>query len=159
VKFTCTNNSNKASNSANDDARAACSAAVCARRPLAREEGLDYDYLSDEDWEEEPEGEDCAADDTAGGEGDGGEGDGGDEEDAGFVVEGARCAALRFAPVVPQRGAAWRPLGWSCRAGQNSGAPSPAHPPTHNLFLSVCIAHRPNVPAGLDWSRIRWAHG
>lgn len=34
-----------------------CSATVKGRRPLARDEELDYEVMSDEEWEEEPEGE------------------------------------------------------------------------------------------------------
>jgi len=30
---------------------------VCGRRPFGRDPGLDYEVMSDEEWEEEPEGE------------------------------------------------------------------------------------------------------
>ena len=37
--------------------------AVCARRPFARDRvHLDYEVDSDEEWEEEPEGEDLGED-------------------------------------------------------------------------------------------------
>lgn len=35
-----------------------CSPCVSGRRPLGKDEALDYDVMSDEDWESEPEGED-----------------------------------------------------------------------------------------------------
>jgi hypothetical protein len=34
-----------------------CSAAVSGRRPLGKDVALDYEEMSDQDWEEEPEGE------------------------------------------------------------------------------------------------------
>lgn len=34
-----------------------CSERVRPRMPLGKDELLDYDYMSDEEWEEEPEGE------------------------------------------------------------------------------------------------------
>ena len=34
-----------------------CSVAVSGRRPFDRDIGLDYEVMSDEEWEEEPEGE------------------------------------------------------------------------------------------------------
>ena len=37
-----------------------CARVVRGRRPLSKEPGLDYQVMSDEDWEEEPEGEDLS---------------------------------------------------------------------------------------------------
>jgi hypothetical protein len=38
----------------------AWSRVIRGRRPLAKEPGVDYEVMSDEDWEEEPEGEDLS---------------------------------------------------------------------------------------------------
>jgi Chromatin assembly factor 1 subunit A len=72
----------------------ACSPHVAPRRPLARDPDMDYDVMSDEEWEEEPEGEaldgaDDGDDDDVGGS---------DEEAAGgFMVSGARRAGAGYA--------------------------------------------------------------
>ncbi|KAF5832725.1 hypothetical protein DUNSADRAFT_11275 [Dunaliella salina] len=65
---------------------------VSGRRPFGRDPGLDYEVMSDEEWEEEPEGE-SLSDDNDGEEmsmdgGNGGQGGNEDGEEAeGFVVE------------------------------------------------------------------------
>lgn len=94
-----------------------CSAAVTPRRPLAHDSALDYDVMSDEEWEEEPEGEelgDCAAD---GDDDEEGSVDGGGDED-GFMVAGARMQAL---PRCAQAG-----LGWSACVVAGGGPTLPA---------------------------------
>ena len=58
---------------------------VRPRTPLGRAADMDYDVLSDEEWEEEPEGEELG-----GGDGDDDDDErGSDDEDDGFMVEGA----------------------------------------------------------------------
>lgn len=70
--------------------RVLCSRIVGARTVFRKDPNLDYDIMSDEEWEEEPEGEDILgndADDEEGGM------DEEDEEDGSFMVAGA---ALRL---------------------------------------------------------------
>lgn len=70
--------------------RLCCSTSVKPRRPLARDADMDYEVMSDEDWEEEPEGEEL---DGVDGDEDEEECKDGDEDD-GFMVEGAMLSLL-----------------------------------------------------------------
>ena len=62
-----------------------CSAVVKPRKPLAQDPDMEYDVMSDEDWEEEPEGEELDGMDADEDEEETKDG----EEDDGFLVEGA----------------------------------------------------------------------
>ena len=68
-----------------------CSRIVGARKVFRKDPNLDYEIMSDEEWEEEPEGEDIIdndADDEEGGM------DEEEEEDSSFMVAGARILLL-----------------------------------------------------------------
>jgi hypothetical protein len=45
---------------------ACCCRSVRGRRPLGTDAELDYDVMSDQDWEEEPEGESLSVSDSWG---------------------------------------------------------------------------------------------
>lgn len=71
--------------------RGACSKRVRPCAPLGRAADMDYDVLSDEEWEEEPEGEELGGAEAE--EED--EEKGSDDEDDDFMVEGTPAPPFR----------------------------------------------------------------
>jgi hypothetical protein len=61
-----------------------CSKHVRPRRPLGRDPDMDYEFMSDEEWEEEPEGEELDGPDLDDEEDD----KDGEDDDDGFMVAG-----------------------------------------------------------------------
>jgi Chromatin assembly factor 1 subunit A len=68
-----------------------CSRVVGARKVFQKDPNLDYEIMSDEEWEEEPEGEDIIDNDADDDEGVDEE----EEEDGSFMVAGADLPPVR----------------------------------------------------------------
>ena len=82
----------------------ACSDTVAPRRPFVQDGTMDYEVLSDEEWEEEPEGEELG--DVA--EGDDEDDGSVDGDEDGFMVAGTCCSLSRILDDLGRSYALWQ---------------------------------------------------